>query len=76
MTHGSILSSRNAVGQGNMRKWQEPVPGDVTLLAMPCFHISGTGTGIGTMVAGTNSIVLPEYDPAKALDLIPARAAS
>ena len=70
MTHGSILSSRNAVGQGNMRKWQEPVPGDVTLLAMPCFHISGTGTGIGTMVAGTNSIVLPEYDPAKALDLI------
>jgi acyl-CoA synthetase (AMP-forming)/AMP-acid ligase II len=53
-----------------MRTWQEPIPGDVTLLAMPCFHISGTGTGIGTMVAGTNSIVLPEYDPTKALDLI------
>lgn len=70
MTHGSILSSRDAAGQGEMRAWQEPVPGDVTLLAMPCFHISGTGTGIGTMVAGTNSIVLPEYDPSKALDLI------
>ena len=26
--------------------------------------------GIGTLVAGTNSIVLPEYDPTKALDLI------
>ncbi len=71
MTHGSILSSRDASGrEGEMRTWQEPVPGDVTLLAMPCFHISGTGTGIGTMVAGTNSIVLPEYDPTKALDLI------
>jgi len=71
MTHGSILSSRDAAGrEGEMRKWQEPIPGDVTLLAMPCFHISGTGTGIGTMVAGTNSIVLPEYDPTQALDLI------
>jgi acyl-CoA synthetase (AMP-forming)/AMP-acid ligase II len=70
MTHGSILSSRDAAAQGDMRKWQEAVPGDVTLLAMPCFHISGTGTGIGTMVAGTNSVVLPEYDPSKALDMI------
>ncbi|WP_255547970.1 fatty acid--CoA ligase [Erythrobacter ani] len=70
MTHRSILSSRNAADQDEMRKWQEPHEGDVTLLAMPCFHISGTGTGIGTMVAGTNSIVLPEYDPTKALDLI------
>ncbi|MEL7447045.1 MAG: fatty acid--CoA ligase [Pseudomonadota bacterium] len=71
MTHGSLLSSRDSAGsEGEMRAWQQPVEGDVTLLAMPCFHISGTGTGIGTMVAGTNSIVLPEYDPAQALDLI------
>jgi len=71
MTHGSILSSRDATQAADqMRTWQEPIPGDVTLLAMPCFHISGTGTGIGTMVAGSNSIVLPEYDPTKALDLI------
>ncbi|WP_299195489.1 fatty acid--CoA ligase [uncultured Erythrobacter sp.] len=67
MTHGSILSSSDGAEK---RDWQEPVEGDVTLLAMPCFHISGTGTGIGTMVAGSNSIVLPEYDPTKALDLI------
>ena len=71
MTHGSVLSSRDALAAADeMRGWQEPIPGDVTLLAMPCFHISGTGTGIGTMVAGTNAIVLPEYDPTKALDLI------
>ncbi|MCL4674344.1 MAG: AMP-binding protein, partial [Sphingomonadaceae bacterium] len=45
MTNGSILSSRDAAGrEGLLRPWQEPVEGDVTLLAMPCFHISGTGT--------------------------------
>ncbi|MFZ9394566.1 MAG: fatty acid--CoA ligase [Erythrobacter sp.] len=70
MTHGSILSSRDPSLADQMRDWQQPIEGDVTLLAMPCFHISGTGTGIGTMVAGTNSIVLPEYDPTQALDLI------
>ena len=71
MTHGSILSSRDADGgEGAQREWQEPVEGDVTLLAMPCFHISGTGTGLTTMIGGTNAIVLPEYDPTKALDLI------
>ena len=37
---------------------------------MPCFHISGTGTGLGTMFAGTGAIVLPEYDPTKALEMI------
>ncbi len=74
MTHGSILSSRHRLDPGaeelELREWQKPIPGEVTLLAMPCFHISGTGTGIGTIANGTCSIVLPEYDPTKALDLI------
>ena len=71
ITHGALLSSRDATASGkDMREWQEPIAGDVTLLAMPCFHIAGTGSGIGTLVAGTTAIVLPEYDPARALDLI------
>ena len=70
MTHGSILSSRLGGEEIELRDWQKPIPGEVTLLAMPCFHISGTGTGIGTIAAGTCSIVLPEYDPTQALDLI------
>ena len=72
MTHRGILSSR-LTGDGSdetMREWQEPIENDVSLLAMPCFHISGTGNGLANMVSGTNSIVLTEYDPTQALDLI------
>lgn len=71
LTNGSILASRpSAMAAAELREWQVPIPGEVTLLAMPCFHISGTGTGLGTMFAGTGSIVLAEYDPTKALEMI------
>jgi acyl-CoA synthetase (AMP-forming)/AMP-acid ligase II len=71
MTNGSIFSSRSAgVSEEDLMDWQKPVPGEITLLAMPCFHISGTGTGLAVMYTGGSAIVLPEYDPTQALDLI------
>ncbi len=71
MTNRSLTSSRFSDGsEGELRSWQVSNPDEVTLLAMPCFHISGTGTGLGTMANGSGSIVLPEYDPTKALELI------
>lgn len=70
MTNRSIFASRAGASQAEPLDWQVSVPGEVTLLAMPCFHISGTGTGLGTMFAGTGAIVLPEYDPTKALEMI------
>ena len=70
MMNRSVLLSRAGRSEDELRDWQRPVPGEVTLLAMPCFHISGTGTGVSTITNGTCSIVLPEYDPTQALDLI------
>tara|TARA_R110000824_G_scaffold209_22_gene1132 strand:- start:4958 stop:6595 length:1638 start_codon:yes stop_codon:yes gene_type:complete len=71
MTSGSIFSSRSAgINEDDLMDWQKPVPGEITLLAMPCFHISGTGTGLAVMYTGGSAIVLPEYDPTQALDLI------
>jgi len=71
LTHGSIFSSRmNDRNEDELMDWQKTVEGEVALLAMPCFHISGTGYGLGTMFNGSKAIVLPEYDPTQALDLI------
>ncbi len=71
MTNGSIFSSRAVdVPEDEIMDWQKPIPGEITLLAMPCFHISGSGTGLAVMFAGGSAIVLPEYDPTQALELI------
>lgn len=71
LTHGSIFSSRmNSRDEEDLMDWQKTLEGEVALLAMPCFHISGTGYGLGTIFNGSKAIVLPEYDPTQALDLI------
>ena len=71
LTHGSIFTSRAIdADDSDLMDWQKKVEGEVALLAMPCFHISGTGYGLGTIFAGSKAVVLPEYDPTEALDLI------
>jgi acyl-CoA synthetase (AMP-forming)/AMP-acid ligase II len=70
MTHGSILNMRSAEEEAAMHDWQRSVPGETSLLAMPCFHVSGTLYGMTTMKNGTTAIVVREYDPSQALDFI------
>lgn len=70
MTHGSILVRRTPEEEANLQDWQRSQPGEISLLAMPCFHVSGTGYGISIMQGGTRAIVVREYDPSKALDFI------
>ena len=70
MTHGSILTSRTAEEEAALQDWQRSVPGETSLLAMPCFHVSGTGFGITILNGGTQAIVVREYDPAQALGFI------
>ncbi|MFN2099198.1 fatty acid--CoA ligase [Altererythrobacter sp. MF3-039] len=71
LTHGSIFSSRmNERDDPDLMDWQRPVDGEVSMVAMPCFHIAGTGFGLSALFAGSSSVVLSEYDPTQALDLI------
>ena len=70
MTHGSILIKRTAEEEAALHDWQRSEPGETSLLAMPCFHVSGTLYGMTTLRNGTTAIVVREYDPAQALDFI------
>ena len=72
---GAVLSHRALVQQRHDLRaaetgwalWDEQ---DVSLLAMPVFHISGSGWGNYALFAGARSIVIREFDPAKVLDFI------
>lgn len=43
---------------------------DVSLVAMPNYHIGGVGWGIAGMRAGARNIILKEFDPAAVLEAI------
>ncbi|MFZ4121248.1 MAG: fatty acid--CoA ligase [Caulobacterales bacterium] len=48
--------------------WQRWTDEDVSLVAMPCFHIGGTGWGLTGLVYGATGVVMREFDPTKVLD--------
>jgi long-chain acyl-CoA synthetase len=53
-----------------MWAWNVWGPDDVSLVNMPCFHISGTGWGILGLYHGACSVVLPQFDAGAVLDAI------
>jgi long-chain acyl-CoA synthetase len=45
-------------------------PHSVNLVAMPMFHVGGTGYGTSTMMVGGHTVLMKEVNPAVAIDLI------
>ncbi|MEW4467899.1 fatty acid--CoA ligase [Parasphingorhabdus sp. JC815] len=70
MTGASIFASRAKLSDDDLADWQKSEPGDTMLLAMPCFHIGGTGSGLGNIYSDGHAVIVREYDPAQALDFI------
>lgn len=72
LTNGSVLRSkldRDPALQADWERWEAD---DVGLVAMPCFHIGGTGYGITVMTNGATGVITREFDPGGVLDLIEA----
>jgi acyl-CoA synthetase (AMP-forming)/AMP-acid ligase II len=51
-------------------QWNEWTDRDVSLVAMPSFHIGGVGYGVWGLRAGAKNIVVSEFDPGATLELI------
>lgn len=49
---------------------------DISLLAMPCFHIGGLRWGLMGLIPGCLNIILTEFDPAQVLSTIEAHRIS
>ena len=50
--------------------WNDWTDEDVSLVAMPSFHIGGVGYGIWGLYGGARLVITPEFEPAQALEII------
>ncbi|MBU6372875.1 MAG: fatty acid--CoA ligase [Alphaproteobacteria bacterium] len=48
--------------------WNKWTDADVSLVAMPCFHIGGTGWGVTGLYYGAKGVIMREFDPTRVLD--------
>src|SRR6476646_10590528 len=57
-------------GEGEKPEWNRWTAEDVSLVAMPVFHIGGTGWALLGLYSGAKGVVAREFDPTKVLDFI------
>jgi fatty-acyl-CoA synthase len=67
LSHANFLSLVRA-GRDNKPDWNKWTHDDVSLVAMPVFHIGGSGWGVMGVYHGAKGIVAREFDPTKVLE--------
>ncbi|WP_311270446.1 fatty acid--CoA ligase [Sphingobium sp. WCS2017Hpa-17] len=70
LTNRSLLSLRQDTPDAIMPAWNRWSAQDVALIAMPIFHISGSGWGLWSLQHGGKGVVVREFDPHKVLGLL------
>jgi len=61
----NLLNSGNAEERPDWNKWTSD---DVSLIAMPIFHIGGSGWGLLGLYHGAKGVIAREFDPTRILD--------
>jgi acyl-CoA synthetase (AMP-forming)/AMP-acid ligase II len=69
LSHANLLNLIEAGGSETFdwNRWNEE---DVSLVAMPIFHIGGTGWALFGLYYGAKGVIAREFDPTKVLDFI------
>jgi acyl-CoA synthetase (AMP-forming)/AMP-acid ligase II len=67
LTHTSLFGLRAAMREPEWYRWSTE---DVSLVAMPVAHVSGTGWAIWTLSHGAKGVVVAEFDPHSVLDVM------
>jgi acyl-CoA synthetase (AMP-forming)/AMP-acid ligase II len=69
LSHANFLSLVRAGGaeRPDWNKWSND---DVSLVAMPVFHIGGSGWGMLGIYHGAKGVIAREFDPTKVLDFL------
>lgn len=69
LSHGNILGPRQLHGD-RFPDWYQWSATDAALIAVPVFHVGGTGLGITTLFHGARGVIAREFDPAGVVEFI------
>jgi acyl-CoA synthetase (AMP-forming)/AMP-acid ligase II len=67
LSHANFLNLVEA-GKDEKPDWNRWTEDDVSLVAMPIFHIGGSGWGVLGLYHGAKGVIAREFDPTKVLD--------
>jgi fatty-acyl-CoA synthase len=67
LSHDNFLSLLR-IGMVETPDWNRWTEDDVSLVAMPVFHIAGVGWAVFGLYHGAKSVIMREFDPTKVLD--------
>ena len=68
LSHANLLNLATSGNEAERPDWNKWAPEDVSLVAMPVFHIGGSGWGILGVYHGAKGVIAREFDPTKVLD--------
>jgi fatty-acyl-CoA synthase len=68
LSHANFLNLANSGNAEERPDWNKWSTDDVSLVAMPIFHIGGSGWGLLGLYHGAKGVIAREFDPTKILD--------
>ncbi len=68
LAHGNMLNLVQSGNEAEKPEWNKWTNDDVSLVAMPIFHIGGSGWGVMSLYHGARGVIAREFDPTKVLD--------
>jgi fatty-acyl-CoA synthase len=68
LSHANFFNLVRTGSEADKPDWNKWTPDDVSLVAMPVFHIGGSGWGILGLYHGAKGVIAREFDPARVLD--------
>ena len=68
LSHANFLNLVQAGNEAEKPEWNKWSTDDVSLVAMPIFHIGGSGWGVMGLYHGARGVIAREFDPTKVLD--------
>jgi len=70
LSHANFFSLVNTGTEAERPEWNRWTAQDVSLVAMPLFHIGGCGWGVMGLYQGARGVIARDFDPTTVLDFI------